>query len=68
MVIYNKAIWDEKGYTVPTSFEEFTALAAKMQADGLVPVAFADKDGWPAMGTFDILNMRLNGYAVPHRT
>jgi multiple sugar transport system substrate-binding protein len=28
----------------------------------LVPIAFADKDGWPAMGTFDILNMRINGY------
>ena len=26
------------------------------------PVAFADKDGWPAMGTFDIINMRTNGY------
>ena len=25
-------------------------------------MAFADKDGWPAMGTFDILNMRINGY------
>ena len=62
VVVYNKAIWDEKGYAVPTSFEEFTALAAKMQEDGIVPVAFADKDGWPAMGTFDILNMRLNGY------
>ena len=34
----------------------------KMQADGLTPIAFADKDGWPAMGTFDILNLRLNGY------
>jgi multiple sugar transport system substrate-binding protein len=33
-----------------------------MEDDGLVPVAFADSDGWPAMGTFDILNMRLNGY------
>ena len=33
-----------------------------MQQDKLVPFAFADKDGWPAMGTFDILNMRLNGY------
>ena len=28
----------------------------------LVPIAFADKDGWPAMGTFDIVNMRVNGY------
>ena len=22
----------------------------------------ADKDGWPAMGTFDYINMRINGY------
>ena len=33
-----------------------------MKSDGLDPIAFADKDGWPAMGTFDILNMRTNGY------
>ena len=33
-----------------------------MKTDGLIPLAFGDKDGWPAMGTFDILNMRLNGY------
>ena len=33
-----------------------------MKKDGLIPIAFADKDGWPAMGTFDILNLRINGY------
>ena len=33
-----------------------------MKADGLTPIAFTDKDGWPAMGTFDIINMRINGY------
>src|SRR4029078_3530894 len=26
------------------------------------PIAFGDKDGWPAMGTFDQLNMRINGF------
>ena len=36
--------------------------ATKMKTDGLIPIAFGDKDGWPAMGTFDILNLRLNGY------
>ena len=36
--------------------------AETMKKDGLEPIAFADKDGWPAMGTFDILNMRTNGY------
>ncbi len=62
VVIYNKALWDEKGYEVPTTLEDLTALATQMQADDLVPIAFADKDGWPAMGTFDVLNMRINGY------
>ena len=32
------------------------ALCKQMKKDGLVPIAFGDKDGWPAMGTFDILN------------
>ena len=25
-------------------------------------MAFGDSDGWPAMGTFDIINLRQNGY------
>ncbi|MBF8193488.1 carbohydrate ABC transporter substrate-binding protein [Nonomuraea sp. K274] len=61
-VFYRKSLWEEKGYEPPATLDEFTALARKMQADGIIPIAFADKDGWPAMGTFDILNMRTNGY------
>ena len=61
-VHYRKSVFKAKGYTVPTTWDQFIALAKKMKADGLTPIAFTDKDGWPAMGTFDILNMRLNGY------
>ena len=62
VVLYRKSLFQEKGYTVPKTWDEFVTLAKKIQADGLIPLAFADKDGWPAMGTFDILNMRMNGY------
>ncbi len=62
VVMYRKSLFEEKGYTIPTTIDEFKALGDKMKADGLVPIAFGDKDGWPAMGTFDILNMRMNGY------
>ncbi|MFL5718541.1 MAG: ABC transporter substrate-binding protein [Chloroflexota bacterium] len=62
VVIYRKSVFTEKGYTVPKTWDEFKTLATKMKADGLTPLAFGDKDGWPAMGTFDILNMRVNGY------
>ena len=59
---YRKSLFAEKGYTVPKTWAQFIALCKKMKADGITPIAFADKDGWPAMGTFDILNMRINGY------
>jgi multiple sugar transport system substrate-binding protein len=62
VVIYRKSVFADKGYTIPTTIDEFKALGDKMKTDGLTPLAFGDKDGWPAMGTFDIINMRINGY------
>jgi multiple sugar transport system substrate-binding protein len=61
-IFYRKSVWEEKGYTPPKTLDELTALAKQMESDKLVPFAFADKEGWPAMGTFDALNLRVNGY------
>jgi len=61
-VFYRKSVFKKNGYGIPTTWDQFIALAKQMQKDGLTPIAFTDKDGWPAMGTFDILNMRINGY------
>lgn len=61
-VFYRKSLFADKGYTIPTTVDELKTLGAKMKSDGLIPIAFGDSDGWPAMGTFDILNLRQNGY------
>ena len=61
-VHYRKSVFAEKGYTIPTNKAELVALATKMQADGLIPFAYANDGKWPVQGTFDILNMRVNGY------
>jgi len=61
-VFYRKSVFEKNGYEVPKTLDDLKALAGKMQKDGLAPIGFADKDGWPAMGTFDILNLRINGY------
>jgi len=61
-VFYRKDVFAAHGYTVPTNWDAFKALCTQMKKDGLIPIAFADKDGWPAQGTFDIINLRLNGY------
>jgi multiple sugar transport system substrate-binding protein len=61
-VFYRKSLWAAKGYQIPATFDALRALCTQMKKDGLIPIAFADKDGWPAMGTFDYLNLRTNGY------
>ena len=66
-VFYRKSVFADKGYTVPTTWDDLKTLCTKMQADGLTPIAFGDKDGWPAMGTFDILNLRHQRLRLPCR-
>lgn len=45
-VYYNKDKFEEKGYTVPKTYDELIALAEKMQEDGETPFLFPDKDSW----------------------
>jgi multiple sugar transport system substrate-binding protein len=61
-VYYRKSVWADKGYTIPTTLDEFKTLAQKMKDDGLVPIGLGDQDGWPAQGHFDIINLRENGF------
>ncbi|EKX68399.1 ABC transporter substrate-binding protein [Streptomyces ipomoeae] len=61
-LFYRKSVFQEKGYEVPTTWDQLVALCKQMKKDNLVPIAFGDKDAWPAMGTFDQINFRANGY------
>jgi multiple sugar transport system substrate-binding protein len=61
-VFYRKSVFQQYGYEVPTTWDQLIALCKRMKKDGLVPIAFGDKDAWPAMGTFDQINFRTNGY------
>jgi multiple sugar transport system substrate-binding protein len=59
---YRKSLFEEKGYEIPTTWDDLLALAEKMKADGITPFAAANDGGWPQMGMFDMINMRTNGY------
>ncbi len=59
---YRKSLFEEKGYEIPTTWDDLLALAEKMKADGLIPFAAANDGGWPQMGMFDMINLRTNGY------
>ncbi len=61
-VFHRKSVFEKNGWTAPTTLDELNALMTDMQGKKITPFAFAAKDAWAPMGTFDILNMRLNGY------
>jgi multiple sugar transport system substrate-binding protein len=61
-IFYRKSVFKQYGYEVPTTWDAFVALCKQMEKDKLVPIAFGDKDAWPALGTFDQINFRQNGY------
>jgi multiple sugar transport system substrate-binding protein len=44
------------------NWDDFMGALEELKGQGLVPLAAANKGGWEAMGTFDMLNARLNGY------
>jgi multiple sugar transport system substrate-binding protein len=60
-VFYRKSVFAAHGYSTPTTWSDYKALAARMQRDGLIPIAMGDSELYEALGTFDILDLRLNG-------
>jgi raffinose/stachyose/melibiose transport system substrate-binding protein len=60
-VYYNKTIFEELGVTPPTTFEEFVAVCDKAKAAGYIPIAFANKPGWPAFHTFSMYANNILG-------
>jgi multiple sugar transport system substrate-binding protein len=59
---YRPSLFEENGWTPPASYEDLKTLATDMQAKDIVPFALGNDGRWPAMGTFDQLNFRMNGY------
>jgi multiple sugar transport system substrate-binding protein len=61
-VFYRRSVFDGHGYEIPTTWADYLALVDRMRRDDLVPMGFADFEQFPALGVFDILDLRLNGY------
>jgi multiple sugar transport system substrate-binding protein len=61
---YRKSMVKELGLDPENigNFDDMIKMFEAMKKKGLVGFAAGDKGGWEAMGTFDIINARLNGY------
>ena len=63
-VMYRKSVFAAAGVDASKiiTWDDFLAACKKLQAAGLTPIALGDKGGWEAMGTFDFINFRTNGF------
>ena len=61
---YRKSTMSEVGQDPENiaTWDDFMKLLEGTKKKGLVGYALGDKGGWEAMGTFDVLNARVNGY------
>ena len=61
---YRKSTMSELGLDPENiaTWDDFMKLLEGTKKKGLIGYALGDKGGWEAMGTFSILNTRINGY------
>ena len=59
-VYYNKKYFAAKSLSVPTTLDEFMALAEKIKADGVDPIVMGGKDAW----TVNLFNLPYSENAI----
>lgn len=68
LVWYRPGLFEARGYTIPTTWEELVALTARMAADGYAPWCLGlesfDSDGWPATDWVEDIVLRFGGTPV----
>ncbi|NCB90991.1 MAG: extracellular solute-binding protein [Clostridia bacterium] len=46
-IYYNQKMFDDNGWSIPTTYDELIALAGKIKDAGITPMAMDGGDGWP---------------------
>lgn len=63
-VFYNKKIFAEQQIEIPKTYDEFTAVCAKLNEKGITPLSMPIKDAWIAGQTLQQLSNGVGGAAL----
>lgn len=58
-VLYNREMFEEHGFKIPTNWKEFTELCEQIQAAGIQPLYFGFKDTWTCLAPWNALAVDL---------
>lgn len=58
-ILYNKDMFEENGWEIPTTWTEFTDLCETIQSSGKLPLYFGYKDTWTTLAPWNALAVGL---------
>ena len=58
-MLYNRDLFEEHGWEIPETWDEFTALCEAIQAEGIQPLYFGFKDTWTCLAPWNALAVDL---------
>ena len=58
-ILYNKDMFEENGWEIPTTWTEFTELCETIQSSGQLPLYFGYKDTWTTLAPWNALAVGL---------
>lgn len=54
-ILYNRDMFEEHGWQIPTTWGEFTALCEEIQQAGITPLYFGYKDTWTCLAPWNAI-------------
>lgn len=58
-VLYNRDMFEEHGWKVPTTWDEFIKLCEMIQSEGMLPLYFGYKDTWTCLAPWNAIAVNL---------
>lgn len=58
-VLYNRDMFNEHGWTIPTTWDEFTELCDTIKAEGIQPIYSGYKDTWTCLAPWNAIAVNL---------
>ncbi len=66
-VLYNRDMFEEHGWQIPTTWEEFNQLCETIAAEGIQPLYFGYKDTWICLAPWNAIAVNLCGTDIAYQ-
>lgn len=58
-ILYNKDMFEEHGWEIPTTWDEFVALCEDIQSEGILPLYLGFRDTWTCLAPWNAIAVDL---------